>query len=66
MNYAQHAMQTLERLLTPEFLATETPGWEGILKHGIYHKPAQTGVDESMLWGDYYFLEALGSILSET
>ena len=25
-------------LLTPEFLAVDTPGWEGILKHGSYHE----------------------------
>ena len=36
--------------------------WEeedGILKHGCFHKPGNMGVDESLIWGDYYFIEAL-------
>ena len=32
---------------------------EGILKHGCFHKPEGLGVDESLIWGDYYFVEAL-------
>ena len=32
---------------------------DGILKHGCFHKPARIGVDESLIWGDYYFIEAL-------
>ena len=34
-------------------------GKNGILKHGCYHKPENIGVDESLIWGDYYFTEAL-------
>ena len=30
-----------------------------ILKHGCFHKPENMGVDESLIWGDYYFIEAL-------
>jgi unsaturated chondroitin disaccharide hydrolase len=62
--YARYASQTLDTLLHPEFLAIETPGWEGILKHGIYHASAEVGVDESTIWGDYYLLEALSLVLS--
>lgn len=32
---------------------------EGILKHGCFHKPKNMGVDESLMWGDYYFIEAI-------
>ena len=32
---------------------------DGILKHGCFHKPENMGVDESLIWGDYYFVEAL-------
>ena len=31
-------LRILDTLPTPEFLADETPGWEGILKHGMYHQ----------------------------
>ena len=64
--YATHALKTLQTLLTPDFLALEMPEWKGILKHGIYHKPAQVGVDESTIWGDYYFLELLSLVLQES
>ena len=32
---------------------------EGILKHGCFHKPENMGVNESLIWGDYYFMETL-------
>jgi len=35
---------------------------DGILKHGCYHKPEGIGVDESLIWGDYYFVESLMKI----
>jgi len=34
----------------------------GILKHGCYHKPEKVGVNESLIWGDYYFIEALEKV----
>lgn len=34
-------------------------GWESIIKHGIYHRNNKPGVNESVMWGDYYFVEAL-------
>jgi unsaturated chondroitin disaccharide hydrolase len=49
--------------MSPEFLADQTPGWEGILKHGIYHERKRLGVDESVMWGDYFFIAALDAIL---
>jgi unsaturated chondroitin disaccharide hydrolase len=35
---------------------------DGILKHGCFHKPEGIGVDESLIWGDYYFIEAIMKI----
>ena len=35
---------------------------DGILKHGCFHKPENIGVDESLIWGDYYFIEAIMKI----
>ena len=32
---------------------------EGILQHGIYHFHKGLGVDESVAWGDHFFVEAL-------
>jgi len=61
--YRQYARQILETLTMPEFLANETPGWEGILKHGIYHLRKGLGVNESVMWGDYFFLEAVSKAM---
>ncbi|MFH0799854.1 MAG: glucuronyl hydrolase, partial [Pseudomonadota bacterium] len=57
-----YALQILDTLTTPEFLAEDTPGWEGILKHGMYHQRKGLGVDESVMWGEYFFLEALSKV----
>ncbi len=57
--YHDYALRILDTLTGPEFLAVETPGWEGILKHGMYHERKGLGVDESVMWGEYFFLEAL-------
>ncbi|OCT15184.1 glucuronyl hydrolase [Paenibacillus pectinilyticus] len=32
---------------------------EGLLKHGSYHVRGNSGLDDYMIWGDYYYLEAL-------
>jgi unsaturated chondroitin disaccharide hydrolase len=62
--YRQAALTILDTLTGPEYLANETPGWEGILKHGIYHQPKGLGVDESVMWGEYFFVEAIHKALS--
>ncbi|CAA9532854.1 MAG: GH88 [uncultured Thermomicrobiales bacterium] len=61
--YSAYARTILDTLLSPEFLAVETPGWEGILRHGSYHERLGLGVDESVMWGEYFFVEALDKLL---
>jgi unsaturated chondroitin disaccharide hydrolase len=61
--YNEYARIILDTLLTPDFLAVSTPGWEGILKHGSYHERKDLGVDESVMWGEYFFVEALDKLL---
>ncbi|HEX9118496.1 MAG TPA: hypothetical protein VGA61_20685 [Anaerolineae bacterium] len=63
--YRDYACQILDTLTEPEFLAVATPGWEGILKHGMYHQRKGLGVDESVMWGEYFFLEALARVLGD-
>ncbi|MDH7487320.1 MAG: glycoside hydrolase family 88 protein [Anaerolineae bacterium] len=63
LRYRDIALGILDTLTGPEFLAIETSGWEGILKHGIYHQRKGLGVDESVMWGDYFFLEALSKAM---
>jgi unsaturated chondroitin disaccharide hydrolase len=61
--YEDAALRMLDSLVHPEYLAIDTPGWEGILKHGVYHTKKNLGVDESVMWGEYFFVEALTKVV---
>jgi len=57
--YHRYGLTILESLCSTEFIAVSTPGWEAVLRHATYHTRTQLGVDESVMWGDYYFVAAL-------
>jgi unsaturated chondroitin disaccharide hydrolase len=57
--YENAALTIMDTLTTSEYLADKTAGWEGILKHGCYHQRKGLGVDESVMWGEHFFVEAL-------
>lgn len=61
--YRQAALTILATLNGKEF--TGDSSREGILRHGVYHKPMNWGVDESVMWGDYFFMEVLHTVLAE-
>ncbi|GLY02394.1 glycoside hydrolase family 88 protein [Actinoplanes sp. NBRC 101535] len=60
--YHRHAETTVRRLCEPLFLGID-PAWEGVLKHGSYHERKGLGVDESVMWGDYFFVETLARVV---
>jgi unsaturated chondroitin disaccharide hydrolase len=60
--YHDRAEATVRRLCEPDFLARE-PEWEGTLRHGTYHQAKQLGVDESVMWGEYFFVETLARVV---
>jgi unsaturated chondroitin disaccharide hydrolase len=64
--YRNTALVMLDALAKPPYLASETPNWEGILKHGVYHTRKGLGVDESVMWGDFFFCEALSKVLESS
>jgi unsaturated chondroitin disaccharide hydrolase len=64
--YRDTATAMLDALVQPEYLASGTPGWEGIVKHGVYHTAKKLGVDESVMWGEFFFVEALTKFVTET
>lgn len=41
----------------------DQPGQQGVLLHGTWHRRAGFAVDESLIFGDYYFMEALATAL---
>jgi unsaturated chondroitin disaccharide hydrolase len=55
----------LDGLCDDRYLSWSTPGWEGVLKHGVYHFHKKLGVDESVMWGDFFFLEAVLKVLRD-
>jgi len=56
---ARHVLATLCR----HWLAESDPQWEGILKGGAYHIHKGLGVNESVMWGEHFFLDALDRAL---
>jgi unsaturated chondroitin disaccharide hydrolase len=61
--YRRYAYAVVAKLSGPEFLAQPESGWQGVLRHAAYHQRNELGVDESVMWGDHYFVEALHRIL---
>jgi unsaturated chondroitin disaccharide hydrolase len=53
------------RSLCESHLGNTVKGWEGILRGGVYHIHKNLGVDESVMWGEYFFVEALESALRQ-
>ena len=53
------AALTLTATLATKHLGCLRDGWEGVLLDGVYHKHKNLGVKESVIWGDYFFVEAL-------
>lgn len=56
--YRDLALKTMDSL-TANYLGKGTDGWEGILRGGVYHIHKQLGVNESVMWGEFFFVEAL-------
>jgi unsaturated chondroitin disaccharide hydrolase len=61
--YRQTA-ETIIGKLCREYLADPYSGWEGILKGGVYHIHKGLGVNESVMWGEYFFVEAVDKALA--
>ena len=56
--YRAAAVRTLATLAGPRFLAQGSTSW-GVLLHAVGHYLANKEVDVSLIYGDYYFVEAL-------
>jgi len=56
--YLDTALRILNSLST-RYLGEGEDGWEGILRGGVYHVYKDLGVNESVMWGEFFFVEAL-------
>lgn len=62
--YRNAALRIVHTLTAPPHLAVDRADWEGILTGGVYHIHKGLGVDESVMWGEYFFVEALDRALA--
>ena len=53
------ALSDILNSLIDNYMTTPDTASNGILLHGVYGKPQNNGIDECLIWGDYFFLEAL-------
>jgi unsaturated chondroitin disaccharide hydrolase len=60
--YRNFALTSL-RTLSEKYLGSLTQGFEGILNGGVYHIHKNLGVHEAVLFGEYFFVEALDKAL---
>lgn len=60
--YRDFALTTLGTL-SEKYLGSLTPGFEGILNGGVYHIHKNLGVHEAVMFGEYFFVEALDKAL---
>jgi hypothetical protein len=56
--YRNTAIEILTALCSSSYLAEGTSS-HGLLRHRTGNKPAGAEIDVSLIWGDYYFLQAL-------
>lgn len=56
--YRDCALTTIGSL-SANYLGEDVVGWEGILRGGVYHIHKNFGVNESVMWGEFFFVEAL-------
>jgi unsaturated chondroitin disaccharide hydrolase len=59
----ENAAASICASLASRYAVRGNEGAQGLLKHAVYSKPAADGVDESCIWGDYFYLELLVRLL---
>lgn len=55
----QKATKTIMAQLIQHYTTHTNDKGTGLLNQAVYHKPKNIGVNESCIWGDYFYLEAL-------
>jgi hypothetical protein len=56
--YRDAALRMMETLASPAYLTSGTASY-AILNHGVGHFPAGSEIDVGLIYGDYYFIEAV-------
>jgi unsaturated chondroitin disaccharide hydrolase len=64
--YRNATLTILDSLCSDRYVAWADPDWQGVLKHGVYHFHKKLGVDQSVMWGEFFFLEAVDKVLGRS
>ena len=59
LRHSHHRIVSASRISWPAAISD----WEGLLKQAAYHERLGLGVDESTMFGDYFFLESAAKLL---
>lgn len=59
INYYQNAALWIIKSLEENYATANDETQNGLLLHALYNFGRNMGIDESCLWGDYYYFEAL-------
>lgn len=59
----ENALNRTMTSLARSYTTRNLPQADGLLLHGVYSIPHNRGIDECMIWGDYYYVEALFRLL---
>ncbi|WP_268626730.1 glycoside hydrolase family 88 protein [Paenibacillus alvei] len=57
--YFTNSLHEQMESLVANYSTMNMPDAEGLLQHGSYHVRGDRGPDDYMIWGDYYYFEAL-------
>ena len=63
VTYREGSIRIATTLIGPEFLSSGDDRHEGILLKGVYHRPEGWGVNASVMWGEYFFMELVERLL---
>ena len=58
------AANTIVRSLAENYTTKDIES-NAVLREGVYSKPANLGVNEALIWGDYYYMEALMKLYND-
>lgn len=61
----ENAALLIIRSLAENYTAFGLENSNGILRHAVYNKPRDEGVDECNIWGDYFYFEALVRLVKD-
>lgn len=60
-----NAALTMLNSLIDNYAVKPEDNSNGLLLHAVYSKPANSGVDECNIWGDYFYMEALARLIKK-